>query len=370
MGMQGIKAGSAEHVPPIVEIKSPENRKPFAFALAHGEGGASIWHGSLLSCVTLVRVHKDEGKNVISSQDPIPVTEYISPSNLDPDLLLQTHLGWYGDVYGYWEVDEEGDVILFEIRGPDKPVGKDIAELNGDLVRKSPSGGNGGGGGLGSGSGSGEEVAGQYFALIGNVTKGQPVEQFISSDIPWFVTILLEGSSSSTSSSSSSSSSSSGSEDSNGSAGSGLSEGSSKSTCIVPCTKHPEGYTACFIPEMPREGVFFDTLKIRLDKRETKAWVDMWFTEICEQGTYECVGYSCDRAQRLAISISHDGQVTVRRPLFSRASTATILIYAIRKGFLLASNDSPYNMRRMPQRNAEQFHANERFINSAYPSYE
>lgn len=163
----------------LAEDGSPLPRKPFSFALRHGVGGASIWYGCLLAAITVIRVFRENGKNYILSQDPIPKTERIPASNLDANTLIQTQLGWWGNVYAYWEADENGNIYLFDIRGPSTPAGQDISELEEDLTRYT--------------------TQGKYYVLIGTVNENDPVVQNISSDIPWFVTILAgpEGSSSS-----------------------------------------------------------------------------------------------------------------------------------------------------------------------------
>lgn len=344
-----------------VEIKQPRQRKPFSFALAHGEGGASIWHGCLLSSITLVNIKKNGDKIESISQSPIPKLEYIPADNLDEDKLLQTHLGWYGNVYGRWDADEDGEITAFEIAGPDEPEGTDIGELDADLQRATPEG--------------------SYYILIGSVFEDSPVDQQISSDIPWFVTILKgekkEDSSSSVSSQSSSSSrqssapSSAGGSSTSGSTPGSSSQPSSKSTCIVRSGKHPEANTALFIPEMPREAVFLDTLTVELKKRTTSLHIDRWFVEVCEYGTFACFGYSVvGKTHGIAVTVSEGGYVTIRRPWYSRKCTANLWIYAIRKGFLRPVSASRYHQRRMPARNDRQRVQCDAFINSAYDSCE
>jgi uncharacterized membrane protein YgcG len=346
-----------DNLPPETAINRRQEGKPFAFALAHGINGASIWHGCLLKTCTIVRVRKDGENIVIASQDAIHTVEYIPADNLDENKLLQTHLGWYGNVYGYWEGNDSGEVTVFNIQGPDEPDGEDISELKPDLSRDTP--------------------AGKYYVLIGTVEENAPVDQKISSDIPWFVTIL-RGPNTGSSSSGSSASVSSGSGPGSGSGstpGSGGStpgsggSGSSKSTCIVPCSFHSEKFAALFLPEMPREGVFLDTMEIHLGKRVTVDWIDPEFVEVCEPFTFSVVGWSCGRPIPLGIEVDHD-KITITRPWWSKKTTATVMIHAIRKGFLHQTSASPYHHRRLPQRNLTQFVANEAFINSAYPSHD
>jgi hypothetical protein len=338
---------------------NPRTGKPFPFALAHGIAGASIWHGCLLSSRTLVYVTKDTEKLKTISQAPVPKLEYIPADNLDTDLRLQTHLGFYGNVYAKWEANDSGAIMSFEIVGPDEPAGIDIGELDTDLNR-SP-------------------VAGTYYILIGTVLEDAPVDQKISSDIPWFVTIIkgAQGGSSSSSgggggSQVSISFSSAGSGASGGSgAGSGSGSGSSKSTCIVPSSKHKEGFAALFLPEMPREAVFLDTLSVFLHHRYTLVEIDPHFVEVCEPGTFKCVGSSVEgQCYAVSVEISRGGMCEIRRPWFSRAAKVNLFLYAIRKGFLHPSSASPYHQRRMPARNEKQFHQCESFIQSAYDAHE
>lgn len=176
-------------------------------------------------------------------------------------------------------------------------------------------------------------------------------------------------SSSDLSSSSSMPSSSSGSSSgysSSGSAGSG----SSKSTCIVPCTFHEQGHTALFLPEMPREGVFLDAMMVELTGRVTRTKLDPEFCEVCEPGTFHCVGVSAAKPVALGVKVGGQGALEIRRPWFSRVSRAWVLIYAIRKGFGDREACSPFLRRRLPARDGEQFEACEQFINSAYPHKE
>lgn len=340
-----------------VEIKQPRQRKPFSFALAHGEGGASIWHGCLLSSITLVNIKKNGDKIESISQSPIPKLEYIPADNLDEDKLLQTHLGWYGNVYGRWDADEDGEITAFEIAGPDEPEGTDIGELDADLQRATPEG--------------------SYYILIGSVFEDSPVDQQISSDIPWFVTILKgekkEDSSSSVSSQSSSSSrqssaqSSAGGSSPSGSTPESSSQPSSKSTNILRCSKAGSGNIAIFIPEMPREAVILDTLEVKLVKRVSTFQIDPETVAIAERRSFRCFGYSVvGKTHGLAVTISSSGLITIRKPRFTGFCTANIWLYAIILGFGKPKDDSPFNRRRHAWRTNKQRVQNDEFINSAY----
>jgi hypothetical protein len=137
----------------------------------------------------------------------------------------------------------------------------------------------------------------------------------------------------------------------------------------VPCSYHPEEFTALFLPEMPREGVFLDTMEIHLARRSTVDFIDPHFVEVCEPGTFSIVGFSCERPIPLGFRVE-GSRIIVTRPWWSRRTKVVVMIHAIRKGFLHQKSASPYHLRRLPQRNRVQFEANERFINSAYPSHD
>ncbi len=122
----------------VVQANHRPSGKPFAFALAHGESGASIWWGQLAACICTVTVTREDGKITTITQDPIPKTTFHAPSNLDTDTRLQTHLGWYGDVYLYWEANDNGEITTIDVRGPDEPTGEDIGELDANLNRTVP----------------------------------------------------------------------------------------------------------------------------------------------------------------------------------------------------------------------------------------
>lgn len=185
----GPKVGSFEGLPERVQAplrstqrhtEPPYRRpwaKPHAFALAHGEGGASIWFGQLLVSVTKIFFMEvefpDVGSGVVvnsfAGQSEIPTVTPVVPENLEEDHLLQTHLGWYGDVYLYWEVDETGAVTLCDVRGPAAPTEDPIGALDSSLTR--------------------DPETGKYFVKLGTVDENSPVDQLISSDVTWAVTI-------------------------------------------------------------------------------------------------------------------------------------------------------------------------------------
>ena len=180
---------------------------------------------------------------------------------------------------------------------------------------------------------------------------------------------LIQGDSCSSSSSNSSSESSDSSSESEESDSSSESEedesdsegGSDKSTAIVPSSWN-EAYTALFIAEMPTVR-FDDIVDLKLPKfapRRFFASVDPKFLEVCEEGTIEVVGYSSDHVGGVGFQV-REGKIHVKLPWFNRPRKIVIRLSGIRKGFAHL---------RFPDRTREQFLANEKFINSAYPANE
>lgn len=216
VGFGGIRAPSKRFGPPIhspEDAKHPQKQpqetntrqtrryRDFAFQLLHGDGGAQIYWGCLVKTVCLIDTEPiDDGvANVnfgISGQPAISGPETIEPNNLDTDHQLSTHLGWWGNVYLYWECDYDGEVTYCDIRGPGEPTGDEIPALEKTgtypdtaLTR------------TGDGTAS-------YFILLGTVPSSGPVNQIISSDVYWYITIVREASGATGSSSSGSPSSS------------------------------------------------------------------------------------------------------------------------------------------------------------------
>lgn len=308
-----------EEVPAVTrEPRRQHTGKPHAFALAHGEGGASIWHGCLLTAITTIRVIRENGKNYILSQDPIPRTYYHPASNLDTDLRLQTHLGWYGNVYAYWEADDSGMVTHFDIRGPSQPAGQDISELEEDLTRSQPNG--------------------KYYVLIGTVNANAPVDQKISSDIPWFVTILTgpEGSTSGGSSGGSDGGSSGGSDggSSGGSGGSGgESEKSSNAIVFAPWAKGKHVALAT----MESNQVLFEFIvrDILLRGRTTMVRIDPRFLFVCEPDSM-CVASAPCGDEPYPVGASVKGGLLILNAYARkdrRPKKVNVRLTGIRKGF-------------------------------------
>lgn len=140
--------------------------------------------------------------------------------------------------------------------------------------------------------------------------------------------------------------------------GGGDDSGSDKSTAIVPASWTGTGYVALFTDESP-EVLFRDTVRVTFDPHQyvRKVSVDRRFLEVCEQDLVWVDGYSYNSVWGFAAELKK-GILTVRRNWFSRARTAIVTLAGVRRGFV---------GKRFPARTREQFEANERFINSAYP---
>jgi uncharacterized membrane protein YgcG len=330
-----------QSTPPFSDIRYS---KPFAFALEVRASGAAIWPGVLLSARTTIPVTKTGDVISVAGQNPIPTTDVIEADNITYGVDDVTELGWFGNVYAYWEANESGEVTLFDIRGPAQPDAENIGALDANLQRSTPQG--------------------KYYVHIGSVAATEEIDQKVSSDIPWFVTILKgpSGSSSSfgPSGNDSGSGDSSSSSDSGGSTSDsgGSTSGSDKSTCIVPASWAKTGYTALFTMESP-EVIFRDAFKdLQLRKKVSRFLIDPRFTEACVAHTIRAIGYSANKPHPLGIAIEQ-GQLVIEKPLFAGDMIAQVEITGIRRGF--------YGMR-FPLRDKEQFEANEATLNAAYPA--
>lgn len=201
-------------------------------------------------------------------------------------------------------------------------------------------------------------------------------EQLWESDVIWPKTSSSSSSESSSESSSSSSESSSSAESSassgssaessGGSSGessndSGAeSSGSDKSTAIVPVSFHDSGYAALFTMESNQVLFEFVIRDVPIFGRETQIPIDKRFVEVCEPDSLTICGSPCGDLPYTVGAEVKGGKVIVRaQPRKShRPRKVTMKLTGVRKGF--ASLD-------MPSRTREQFIANEKFINSAYP---
>lgn len=132
--------------------------------------------------------------------------------------------------------------------------------------------------------------------------------------------------------------------------------GSSKSTAIVPAGWSPTGFTALFVEEAP-EVRFNDTIIVETELDDGEYTLDPKYLEVCEPGTLEVDGWSCNLPVLVGASIEADHlRIRIRKPTAWKVRIV-LRVTGIRKGFLGT---------RFPDRTREQFEANERFIEKAY----
>lgn len=321
--------------------------KPFAFALRPAPDGAiHIRFGSLVSQINRLEIDSTGVVYQAGISNPIVTT----PANFEgqnESRYSYAVLNWRGDVYLYWETDCDGIVTLCDIRGPEQPEGSGSA--TGPESVPLPNNGSGG----------------KFHIKLGTVDDYDipNIRQDISSDVYWISTFEGKCSSSSSSSSSSSGSSdsssgSSGSSDSGGST-SVSDSGSDKSTAIVPMAWHDKGYGALFTMESNEVLFEFVMRNVPLTGAETRARIDDRFLAVCEPDSMVITGLTGDRAGSVGAIVEANEVVLSAWPLsFLRPTKVTLKLTGVRKGFKHLD---------MPERSREQFEANERFINSAYP---
>ncbi len=125
----------------------------------------------------------------------------------------------------------------------------------------------------------------------------------------------------------------------------------------MPARFSPTGYAALFTLETP-EVRFDDVLDLEIPQRNQLVVIDPRYLAVCEPGSIRVCGASCDQPIAVGASVVGD-HVQLR---FGRSAKRTlhvvIRLTGIRKGFA---------GRRFPARRHDQFLANERFLNSAYP---
>jgi len=220
----------------------------------------------------------------------------------------------------YWETTSAGVVNFCELRGPNAPTAQALPNDNG----------------------------GKFFVKLGNVAAGEnatsisALDQNISTDVYWLTAFAIQEDSSTSSSSSSSSSS-----------------GSDKSTAIVPMDWHDKGYGALFTMESNEVLFEFVMRDVSLEGANTVARIDDRFLAVCEPDSMTVTGISGDRAGSVGAVVEKNNVILSAWPLsFLRPSKVTLKLTGTRKGFRGFD---------MPERSKEQFIANERFINSAYP---
>lgn len=140
---------------------------------------------------------------------------------------------------------------------------------------------------------------------------------------------------------------------------SGSDDGSDKSTAIVPMDWHDKGYGALFTMESNEVLFEFVMRDVSLVGSKTVVAIDDRFLKVCEPDSMVITGITGDRAGSIGAVVEKNNVVLSAWPLsFLRPRKVTLKLTGIRKGF------KRYDM---PERSRQQFIANEKFINSAYP---
>lgn len=140
--------------------------------------------------------------------------------------------------------------------------------------------------------------------------------------------------------------------------GTGSSTGTGSKTIIVPVPWSQTGYTALFVAEMP-EVRFDDIIHATVMDKDSYVPIDPRLVDVCEPDSLAVCGCVPD-VPVLVGAIVECGGIRVRLGGRKRKTpvTLTIRLTGIRKGFAGT---------RFPSRTREQFIANERFLQSAYP---
>jgi hypothetical protein len=312
---------------------SPEDPayKPYPFALRPApDDKIHIYFGVLVHQINRMVFNSDG----LVSQTGLSNPQTIIPSNLSAgeNRYKFYELGWRGDVYLYWETDSSGGVTSCDLRGPDAPTAQALPNVNG----------------------------GKFFVKLGNVAAGEndtsisALDQNISTDVYWLTAFGVQEDESD----SSSSSSDSGSTTDSGST-SVSDSGSDKSTAIVPMGWHDKGYGALFTMESNEVLFEFVMRDVPLEGANTVARIDDRFLAVCEPDSMAVTGVAGDRAGSVGAAVEKNNVILSAWPLsFLRPSKVTLKLTGVRKGFKHLD---------MPERSKEQFIANEKFINSAYP---
>jgi len=307
--------------------------KPYPFALRpcpKGEGededeeGIHIYFGVLVHQINRMVFNSDG----LVSQTGLTNPQVIVPTPLSSaeNRYKYYRLNWRGDVYLYWETTSSGSVTLCELKGPEAPEQQGLPNDDG----------------------------GKFYVKIGTVAAGDAgydipsLDQNISTDVYW-LTAFAEPEEASGSDGSDDSSSSSSTSDS----------GSDKSTAIVPMDWHDEGYGALFTMESNEVLFEFVMRDVPVVGPKTVTRIDDRFLAVCEPDSMTITGVSGDRAGSVGAAVEKNNVVLSAWPLsFLRPKKVTLKLTGVRKGFKHLD---------MPERSREQFIANERFINSAYP---
>ena len=303
----------------ITTTDDPPDYKPYPFALRPApEEKIHIYFGVLVHQINRMVFNTDGLVSQAGLSNPQVIVP--SPLNSAENRYKFYELNWRGDVYLYWETDSSGGVTLCDLRGPAAPLSQSLPNDDG----------------------------GKFYVKIGTVASGDAgydipsLDQNISTDVYWLTAFGEQEESSNGSSSSSSSDS-----------------GSDKSTAIVPMDWHDKGYGALFTMESNEVLFEFVMRDVSLEGSKTVARIDDRFLAVCERDSMVITGISGDRAGSVGAVVEENNVILSAWPLsFLRPTKVTLKLTGVRKGFKHLD---------MPERSKEQFIANERFINSAYP---
>ena len=301
--------------------REPPDYKPYPFALRPApEEKIHIYFGVLVHQIN--RMVFENGLFVSQAGVSNPQVIVPEPLETDENRYKFYELDWRGDVYLYWETDSAGNVTLCELKGPDAPDQQSLPNDDG----------------------------GKFWVKIGTVAAEEAgydipsLDQQISTDVYWLTAFVDPEDAGS---------------DSSDSEGSTSDSGSDKSTAIVPMDWHDKGYGALFTMESNEVLFEFVMRDVKLEGTKTVARIDDRFLAGCEPDSMVITGVSGDKAGSVGAVVEKNNVILSARPLpFLRPTKVTLKLTGVRKGFKHLD---------MPERSREQFVANEKFINSAYP---
>jgi len=297
--------------------------KPYPFALRPApDGKMHIYYGVLVHQINRMVFDVDGFVEQAGLTDP----ETIAPSNFegeDGNRYRFYELGWRGDVYLYWTTDSAGVVETCVIQ-EEKGETKTLPDPDDD------------------------SAGGKFSVKIGSVPSYEiaDLDQIISSDFYWISAFSVQEDTS-------------GSDGGGGGGDSSSSSGSDKSTAIVPMGWHDKGYGALFTMESNEVLFEFVLRDVPVTGATTKVQIDDRFLAVCEPDSMVVTGIVGDKAGAVGAVVEEDEVILSAWPLpCLRPTKATLKLTGVRKGFRNLD---------MPERSKEQFTANEKFINSAYP---
>ena len=293
--------------------------KPYPFALRPApDGKMHIYYGVLVHQINRMVFDVDGFVEQAGLTDP----ETIVPSNFegeDGNRYRFYELGWRGDVYLYWTTDSAGVVETCVIQ-EEKGETKTLPDPDDD------------------------SAGGKFSVKIGSVPSYEiaDLDQNISSDFYWISAFSVQEDTSTGTSD-----------------GGGGTSGSDKSTAIVPMGWHDKGYGALFTMESNEVLFEFVLRDVPVTGATTKVQIDDRFLAVCEPDSMVVTGIVGDKAGAVGAVVEEDEVILSAWPLpCLRPTKATLKLTGVRKGFRNLD---------MPERSKEQFTANEKFINSAYP---